>query len=93
MPYLATPYATLYYDIFAQDITASTTQQPGQSQQASQTVLLIHGFAGTPESDFAAQIPQLHTQYIVLAPHLHGYGHSSHRSCHTTNFPPKNVLV
>jgi pimeloyl-ACP methyl ester carboxylesterase len=91
MPYLTTPHALLYYDIFAQDITAPAAQQPDQSQQASQTVLLIHGFAGTPTSDFAAQIPQLRTQYTVLAPHLHGYGHSSHRSRYTITYYREDV--
>ena len=91
MPYLARPHTLLYYDTFAQDITASATQQPDQSQQTSQTVLLIHGFAGTPASDFAAQIPQLCTHHTVLAPHLHGYGRSSHRSRYTTTYYREDV--
>lgn len=86
MPYLATPHALLYYDIFAPDITAPITSKTNQPQQAFQTVLLIHGFAGTPTSDFAALIPQLCTHYSVLAPHLHGYGHSSHRSHYSITY-------
>ncbi|HZU66918.1 MAG TPA: alpha/beta hydrolase [Ktedonobacteraceae bacterium] len=42
-------------------------------------MLLLHGFAGTPETDFEAQLPHLRNRYRVLAPHLHGYGRSSHR--------------
>jgi pimeloyl-ACP methyl ester carboxylesterase len=91
MPYLATPHALLYYDIFSPDITAPTTQQPNQPQQAFQTVLLIRGFAGTPTSDFAAQIPQLCTHYTVLAPHLHGYGRSSHRTRYSTTYYREDV--
>jgi valacyclovir hydrolase len=86
MPYLATPHALLYYDIFTPDITAPTPPQTNQPQQAFQTVLLIHGFAGTPTNDFAALIPQLCTHYSVLAPHLHGYGHSSHRSHYSITY-------
>ena len=91
MPYLATPNATLYYDIFARDVTLSAAQQPDQSPQALQTVLLIHGFAGTSESDFAAHLPRLRSQYSVLAPHLHGYGRSSHRSSYTLSYYQEDV--
>jgi pimeloyl-ACP methyl ester carboxylesterase len=91
MTYLTTPNATPYYDIFARDVTPSAAQQPDESQRAPQTVLLIHAFAGTPESDFAAQIPHLRSQYTVLAPHLHGYGRSSHRSSYTLSYYREDV--
>src|SRR5690242_12934835 len=91
MPYLSTPHALLYYDIFAPDITAPTIHQADQLQQAIQTVLLIHGFAGTPTSDFAAQVSQLCTHYSVLAPHLHGYGNSSHRSHYSITYYREDV--
>ncbi len=85
MPYFPAPHATLYYDIFSPDITASTVEAP------SQTVLLLHGFAGTPTSDFAAQIPRLREEYTVLAPHLHGYGQSSHRTSYSTAYYREDV--
>src|SRR5947209_19969759 len=91
MPYLATPHTLLYYDIFSSDITAPASHRPIQLQQAAPTVLLIHGFAGTPTSDFAAQLPQLRTHYNVLAPHLHGYGHSSHRSHYSITYYREDV--
>src|SRR6266567_9066834 len=79
MPFLQTPNTALYYDVFEPDftITASTEVQ---------TVLLIHGFAGTPGSDFAGQLPALRARYRVLAPHLHGYGRSSQRRSYTTSY-------
>ncbi len=85
MPFLDALYATLYYDLFAQDITTSTVAVP------SQTLLLLHGFAGTPESDFTAQLPNLRTQYNVLAPHLHGYGLSSHRDAYNVSYYREDV--
>jgi valacyclovir hydrolase len=91
MPYLTTPNATLYYDIFARDVTSSAAQQPDQSPHAPQTVLLIHGFAGTSESDFAAHLPRLRSQYSILAPHLHGYGRSSHRSGYALSYYREDV--
>ena len=80
MPFIERPRATLYYDLFEPLITP-----------ASQVVLLLHGFAGTGESDFAGQIPLLRTQYTVLAPHLHGHGHSSHRTHYTTTYYKEDV--
>jgi pimeloyl-ACP methyl ester carboxylesterase len=71
MPFLSTPSTILYYDIFEPDFSS-----PRQSPAA---VLLLHGFASTPESDFREQIPVLRRRYRVLAPHLHGYGRSSQR--------------
>jgi len=85
MPFLETPNATLYYDILEPDFTAPA--HPSHLQ----TVLLIHGFAGTAESDFAGQIPHLRTRYRVLAPHLHGYGRSSQRSSYTTTYYREDV--
>ena len=80
MPLIETPNATLYYDIFAPDFTA-LAQHPH-----IYTVLLLHGFGGTPESDFAGQLPHLRSRYRVLAPHLQGYGRSSHRSSYRLSF-------
>jgi valacyclovir hydrolase len=70
----------MYYDIFEQDITSTPlSAQP-------QTVLLIHGFGGTPTSDFGAQLPALRSHYRVIAPHLHGYGRSTRRSSYALSF-------
>ena len=80
MPFLKTPNATLYYDIFEPDFTASP------DHPHIYTVLLLHGFASTPESDFAGQLPHLRSRYRVLAPHLHGYGRSSHRNAYSLSF-------
>src|SRR6266852_6049630 len=66
MPFLQTPNATLYYDVFEPDATVSS----------GPIILLLHGFAGTPESDFAGQLPSLRTRYCFLAPHHHGYWRS-----------------
>src|SRR5712692_8651250 len=76
MPFLQTSNATLYYETFEPDLTV-----PPHS-----TVLLLHGFAGTPNSDFAGQLPSLRTRYRVLAPHLHGYGRSSQRSGYSVTY-------
>src|SRR5438105_1439290 len=78
MSLLEMPNATLYYDIFEPDFTV-LPHRPD-------TVLLVHGFAGTPESDFAGQLPQLRSRFRVLAPHLHGYGRSSQRSSYRLSF-------
>ncbi|QBD81809.1 alpha/beta fold hydrolase [Ktedonosporobacter rubrisoli] len=79
MPFLQTANATLYFDL----LTADVPHAP--------TVLLLHGFADTPESDFAALIPHLRARYNVLAPHLHGYGHSAHREAYPVSFYRDNV--
>ncbi len=68
MAFLETSNTTMYYDIFEPDITS----MPLSAQP--QTVLLIHGFGGTPTSDFGGQLPALRGHYRVIAPHLHGYG-------------------
>lgn len=85
MSFFAAPNATLYYDVFSPDITGSAVEAP------SQTVLLLHGFAGTPTSDFATQLPRLRSQYSILAPHLHGYGLSSHRASYSTAYYREDV--
>ncbi|HEV2582217.1 MAG TPA: alpha/beta hydrolase, partial [Ktedonobacteraceae bacterium] len=80
MPFLATEHTTMYYDIFQPEFTkdSQNSYQP--------TVLLIHGFGGTPESDFAGQLPALRQRYRVIAPHLHGYGRSTHRDSYALTF-------
>ena len=79
MPFLSTPHTTMYYDVFEPDFT-TTGRIPHPS-----TVLLIHGFGGTPESDFERQLPAL-SRYRVVAPHLHGYGRSTRREAYTLTF-------
>ncbi|GAC1360440.1 MAG: 2-succinyl-6-hydroxy-2,4-cyclohexadiene-1-carboxylate synthase [Ktedonobacteraceae bacterium] len=85
MPFFDAPHATLYYDVFAPDITENAVEV------SSHTVLLLHGFAGTPMSDFAAQLPRLTSQYTVVAPHLHGYGRSSHRTSYSISYYREDV--
>jgi valacyclovir hydrolase len=70
----------MYYDIFESDFTT-----PGNSTSPS-NLLLIHGFGGTPASDFAGQLPLLRQRYRVIAPHLHGYGRSTHRETYNLSF-------
>ena len=74
-------HITLYYDVLTPDITTS----------APETVLLLHGFAGTPEHDFAGLLPQLRQHYQVLALHLYGYGQSSRRTSYTLNYYREDV--
>ena len=78
------PGSTLYYDFSTPDIT---------SLSSNQTLLLLHGFLGTAASDFERQIPALSQQYTILAPDLHGYGHSSHRSSYTTAYYREDVAA
>src|SRR5260370_15499246 len=80
MPFLATPNATMYYDIFEPDFT--TLPFPSQMH----TVLLIHGFGGSPESDFGGQLAALRSHFRVIVPHLHGYGRSTQRSSYALSF-------
>lgn len=82
MPVIATSHSMLYYDFLGQEITPIPPNE---------TVLLLHGFAGTAETDFAAQLPSLTRQYTVLAPHLHGYGRSSHRQSYSTQYYREDV--
>jgi valacyclovir hydrolase len=77
MPFIKIANVTLYYDFFRPDVTLSASFRP---------ILLLHGFAGTPASDFAAQLPHLCAHYSVLAPHLYGYGRSSQRHAYTTSY-------
>ncbi len=71
MPFFSAPHALVYYDVFYANITSSMSRKP---------ILLIHGFASTPTNDFALHLPALQAHYTLLAPHLHGYGTSSHRT-------------
>src|SRR2546429_3302902 len=80
MPFLNTSNTTMYYDIFEPNFTKLSF-----SSQVN-TILLIHGFGGTPESDFGAQLPALHSHFRVIAPHLHGYGSSTHRNSYALSF-------
>ncbi len=77
MPFFSALHSVLYYDIFYPNITSSPLQK---------TILLIHGFAGTPTSDFAPHLPALRANATLLAPHLHGYGHSSPRSSYPVTY-------
>jgi valacyclovir hydrolase len=70
----------MYYDIFELNFTTI----PRSSQESS--LLLIHGFGGTPESDFEAQLSVLQEHFRVIAPHLHGYGRSSHRTTYHVSY-------
>lgn len=70
----------MYYDIFEPDVTVADRHTPLSN------LLLIHGFGGTPESDFAGQLPILRQRYRVIAPHLHGYGRSKHRTAYSLTF-------
>ena len=90
MPIFQVPNATVYYDILEPDFAGTTLDT--QSSYQVQTVLLLHGFAGTPESDFAGQLPPLRAHYRVLAPHLHGYGRSSQRSSYALSYYRDDVV-
>ncbi len=81
MPFFQAPNATIYYDLF----------EPAVTSPSHLTVLLLHGFAGTPESDFAGQLPSLRARYAVLAPHLHGYGRSSRRTSYSVTYYRQDV--
>jgi valacyclovir hydrolase len=70
----------MYYEV----IEPNFTTLPLSSQLL--TVLLIHGFGGTPESDFAGQLPALLSRFRIIAPHLHGYGRSTQRGSYAQSF-------
>src|SRR5712691_7970950 len=80
MPFLPTLNTTLYYDILELNFTLP--------QYTTQEVLLLHGFASTPVSDFSGQLPSLRTRYRLIAPHLHGYGRSSDRKRYALTVRP-----
>jgi pimeloyl-ACP methyl ester carboxylesterase len=80
MPFLDTSNTTMYYDIFEPNFTETPLYSQGN------TLLLIHGFGGTPESDFEAQLPVFQRHFRVIAPHLHGYGRSTHRTSYNPSF-------
>lgn len=80
MPFFSTAHTTMYYDIFAPDVTVA------ERPISPSPLLLIHGFGGTPESDFAGQLPTLRQRYRVIGPHLHGYGRSTHRTAYSLTF-------
>ena len=80
MPFFSTAHTTMYYDIFEPDVTAADHYTPPLD------LLLIHGFGGTPESDFAGQLPIVRQRYRVITPHLHGYGRSTHRRAYSLKF-------
>jgi valacyclovir hydrolase len=80
MPFLDTSNTIMYYDVFESNFTT----MPLSSQE--NTLLLIHGFGGTPESDFGAQLPVLKSYFRVVVPHLHGYGRSTHRQTYNITF-------
>ena len=82
MPFLDTGHTTLYYDISSTNVTSSAT---------TPSLLLVHGFMGTPQSDFKAQLPLLTPYYTVIMPHLHGSGLSSHRTTYTVNYYREDV--
>jgi pimeloyl-ACP methyl ester carboxylesterase len=87
MPVFQTTHTLLYYDFFTQDLTA----EANTSAILPPVLLLIHGFAGTPTSDFADQLPIFCHHYQVLAPHLHGYGRSTQRMHYTPDYYREDV--
>lgn len=77
MPYFSREdnrQVTLYYDILPANAIVTPSPPP---------ILLIHGFAGTPESDFAQQLPRLRERQTLLLPHLYGYGKSTQRTTYS----------
>jgi hypothetical protein len=75
MAFLDTPNTIMYYDIFEPNFTAT----PLSSQ--INTVLLIHGFGGTPESDFGAQLPIISERIPNAQLLLFDAGHAAHIRC------------
>src|ERR1051326_3908853 len=79
MPYLTTTHTeSLYYSVFGAD-------------HHKDAVMLVHGFAGTPESDFEGLLPDLQERFTVIAPHLHGYGRSSQRTGYNPGYYHEDV--
>lgn len=85
MPVLQTKHTHLYYDLFAKNIT------PQIAFALPETLLLVHGFAGTPTSDFEGQLQPFCARYQVLAPHLHGYGRSTPRQAYAPDYYREDV--
>lgn len=86
MPALQTKHTRrFYYDFFPANLTT------GDSLAHAPVLLLVHGFASTPTSDFAAQLPAFQTRYQVLAPHLSGYGRSSPRETYSLDYYRESV--
>lgn len=87
MPFLTTEHTIMYYEVFHPDFTKGDQNSYTQGVGADiPGVMLIHGFGGTPESDFAGRMPLLRRRYRVIAPHLHGYGRSTQRSAYALSF-------
>src|SRR5215472_3748094 len=84
MPVYQTKLTNVYYDVFPPDFMIQATSPP-------ERLLLVHGFAGTPTSDFAEQLPAFRQEYSVLAPHLHGYGRSTPRQSYTPQYYREDV--
>ena len=83
MPFLQTRHTTLYYETIPADFTPSPS--------TTQEVLLVHGFASTPQNDFERSMNTMRSHYSLLAPHLHGYGRSSHRTSYPTSYYREDV--
>ena len=83
MPFIQTRNITLYYGTIPSDFTTTPF--------STQEVLLVHGFASTPEHDFEQSLPSLRSHYRLLAPHLHGYGRSSHRTSYPITYYREDV--
>ena len=84
MPVYQTKHTYLYYDLFPSHFMIQASSPP-------ERLLLVHGFAGTPTSDFAEQLPAFRQEYDVLAPHLHGYGRSKPRLSYTPQYYREDV--
>jgi valacyclovir hydrolase len=70
-------HRTLYYDILPANVTPSASLVD---------ILVVHGFAGTAQSDFAGLLPQLQERQNIVAPELYGYGRSTHRTTYPTSY-------
>ena len=52
MPFYQTEHTLVYYNLFVPNFMIQAKSPP-------ERLLLVHGFAGTPTSDFAGQLPTL----------------------------------
>lgn len=84
MPVYQTKHTHIYYDLFPANFTIQPASPP-------ERLLLVHGFAGTPTSDFAQQLPAFRQEYAVLAPHLRGYGRSTPRQSYAPQYYREDV--